>query len=287
MREKFFGLFSVILACIFWSISFSVSKVLLRQISPFELAFTRFLLASVFSAIIFFPKIRKISMKWEYQKHLLVAGFLGVTLYFIFENWGLKFTSASEGALLVGSFPALSLLLETIREKEKPKLNRILGVLSSLLGIVLIVGSTGISLNIDNLIGDFLILLSGLSWVAYNLRIKRVEGIYPYEVLTTFQLIYGTILFIPLLSITGLRLPTGIESLLGLFYLAFFCSALGYLLYNYGLKRLAVTQLVNTLNLIPLFGALWGVLFLKETLDFWKILGGLFIVIGVGLTTLK
>lgn len=287
MREKFFGLFSVILACIFWSISFSVSKVLLRQISPFELAFTRFLLASVFSAIIFFPKIRKISMKWEYQKHLLVAGFLGVTLYFIFENWGLKFTSASEGALLVGSFPALSLLLETIREKEKPKLNRILGVLSSLLGVVLIVGSTGISLNIDNLIGDFLILLSGLSWVAYNLRIKRVEGIYPYEVLTTFQLIYGTILFIPLLSITGLRLPTGIESLLGLFYLAFFCSAIGYLLYNYGLKRLAVTQLVNTLNLIPLFGALWGVLFLKETLDFWKILGGLFIVIGVGLTTLK
>lgn len=287
MREKFFGLFSVILACIFWSISFSVSKVLLRQISPFELAFTRFLLASVSSAIIFFPKIRKISMKWEYQKHLLVAGFLGVTLYFIFENWGLKFTSASEGALLVGSFPALSLLLETIREKEKPKLNRILGVLSSLLGVVLIVGSTGISLNIDNLIGDFLILLSGLSWVAYNLRIKRVEGIYPYEVLTTFQLIYGTILFIPLLSITGLRLPTGIESLLGLFYLAFFCSAIGYLLYNYGLKRLAVTQLVNTLNLIPLFGALWGVLFLKETLDFWKILGGLFIVIGVGLTTLK
>jgi len=287
VREKFFGLFSVILACIFWSISFSVSKVLLRQISPFELAFTRFLLASVFSAIIFFPKIRKISMKWEYQKHLLVAGFLGVTLYFIFENWGLKFTSASEGALLVGSFPALSLLLETIREKEKPKLNRILGVLSSLLGVVLIVGSTGISLNIDNLIGDFLILLSGLSWVAYNLRIKRVEGIYPYEVLTTFQLIYGTILFIPLLSITGLRLPTGIESLLGLFYLAFFCSAIGYLLYNYGLKRLAVTQLVNTLNLIPLFGALWGVLFLKETLDFWKILGGLFIVIGVGLTTLK
>jgi len=287
VREKFFGLFSVILACIFWSISFSVSKVLLRQISPFELAFTRFLLASVSSAIIFFPKIRKISMKWEYQKHLLVAGFLGVTLYFIFENWGLKFTSASEGALLVGSFPALSLLLETIREKEKPKLNRILGVLSSLLGVVLIVGSTGISLNIDNLIGDFLILLSGLSWVAYNLRIKRVEGIYPYEVLTTFQLIYGTILFIPLLSITGLRLPTGIESLLGLFYLAFFCSAIGYLLYNYGLKRLAVTQLVNTLNLIPLFGALWGVLFLKETLDFWKILGGLFIVIGVGLTTLK
>lgn len=287
MSEKFLGLLSVIVACIFWSVSFSVSKVLLRQISPFELAFIRFLLASVFSFIIFFSKIRGISMKWKYQKHLLEAGLLGVTLYFIFENWGLKFTSASEGALLVGSFPALSLLLETFNEKEKPASNRILGVVVSLLGVALIVGSTGIKLEINNLIGDFLILLSGLSWVAYNLKIKKVEHMYPYEVLTTFQLIYGTILFIPLLSFTGLRIPKGTESLLGLFYLAFFCSALGYLLYNYGLKRLAVTQLVNTLNLIPLFGALWGVLFLKETLDLWKTLGGLLIVVGVGLTTIK
>lgn len=287
MNGKIKGLLSVILACIFWSISFSVSKILLKQVSPFELAFTRFFLASIFSLIIFFPKIKNIPLKWEYQKPLFMAGLLGVTLYFIFENWGLKFTTASEGALLVGSFPAMGLFLEIFKEKEDPPKERILGIILSLFGVFLIVGSAGINLKIQNFIGDSLILLSGLSWVIYNWKIKRVNHIYPFEVITTFQLIYGTILFIPLLSFTGLRIPKGKEGLLGIFYLAFFCSALGYLLYNYGLKKMTVSQAVNILNLIPLFGALWGVIFLKESLGLIEIIGGILIILGVSITTWK
>lgn len=287
MKEKFLGLLSVTLACIFWSLSFSVSKILLKQVSPFELAFTRFFLASIFSYIIFFPKVKNIPLKWDYQKPLFVAGLLGVTLYFIFENWGLKFTTASEGSLLVGSFPAMGLLLEIFKEQKHPPKERILGIILSLLGVILILGNAGIKFKIQNLIGNFLILLSGLSWVMYNWEIKRVNHIYPFEVLTTFQLIYGTFLFIPLLFFTGLRIPTSKEGLLGIFYLAFFCSALGYLLYNYGLKKMEVSQVVNILNLIPLFGALWGVIFLKENLGFIEILGGLFIILGVSITTWK
>ncbi|MCX7942281.1 MAG: DMT family transporter [Dictyoglomaceae bacterium] len=287
MKEKISGLLSVILACIFWSLSFSVSKILLRQVSPFELAFTRFLLASIFSFIIFFPKVKNIPLKWDYQKPLFIAGLLGVTLYFIFENWGLKFTTASEGALLVGSFPAMGLLLEIFKEKEYPPKERILGLILSLFGVILILGSAGINFKIQNLFGNFLILLSGLSWVIYNWEIKRVNHIYPFEVLTTFQLIYGTFLFIPLLSFTGLRIPKGKEGFLGIFYLAFFCSALGYLLYNYGLKKMKVSQVVNILNLIPLFGALWGVIFLKEILGLIEILGGILIILGVSITTWK
>lgn len=287
MNRKILGVLSVVSACIFWSVSFSVSKILLRQVSPFELAFTRFLLASLFSFIIFFSKVKNIPLKWEYQKPLFIAGLLGVTLYFIFENWGLKFTTASEGALLVGSFPAMGLLLEIFKEREDPPKSRILGIILSLLGVFLIVGSAGINLKTQNLIGNFLILLSGLSWVIYNWEIKRFNHIYPFEVLTTFQLIYGTILFIPLLSFTGLRIPRGMEGFLGIFYLAFFCSALGYLLYNYGLKKMKVSQVVNILNLIPLFGAIWGVIFLKESLGLIEILGGILIILGVSITTWK
>lgn len=287
MNEKILGVFSIILACIFWSISFSVSKILLRQVSPFELAFTRFLLASIFSFIIFFPKVKNVPIKWEYQKPLFMAGVLGVTLYFIFENWGLKFTTASEGALLVGSFPAMGLIIEIFKERKDPPKSRILGIILSLMGVFLIVGNAGINLKIQNLLGDFLILLSGLCWVIYNWEIKKVNHIYPFEVLTTFQLMYGTILFIPLLSFTGLRFPKGMEGILGVFYLAFFCSALGYLLYNYGLKKMAVSQVVNILNLIPLFGAIWGVVFLKEVLGVLEILGGFLIILGVSITTWK
>jgi|YelNatPaOPRAMG01_1025707.scaffolds.fasta_scaffold03011_10 drug/metabolite transporter (DMT)-like permease len=285
MRDKVYAVFTVSLACFFWSISFSVSKILLKQVSPFELAFIRFLLAGIFSSLLFFPKIKRIPFKWEYHRPLFLAGLLGVTLYFVFENSGLKFTSASEAALLVGAFPIFGLVMEIFKEKKDPPLNRIIGIILSFIGVILILGNTGINLKIQNLIGDFLVLLSGVSWVIYNWEIKKVNHKYPYEVITTFQLFYGTILFIPFLLFTGLRIPKGIENILGIFYLAFFCSSFGYLLYNYGLKKLSVSQVVNLLNLVPLFGALWGIIFLKETLGIFQILGGFLIIMGVSLTT--
>lgn len=277
----------VILACLFWSISFSVSKILLIKMSPFELAFIRFLLATMFSGIIFYPKIKSSKLTFNYQKPLILAGFLGVTLYFIFENTGLKFTEASEGALIVGSFPALSLLFELLSLKENPPTNRILGVISSILGVILIIGDSGIKLKINNLIGDFLILLSGISWIIYNWEIKKVNKIYPYEVITTFQMFWGSLFFIPILLFTGINIPLERNYIIGIFYLSFFCSALGYLFYNYGLKHLAISQVTNILNLIPLFGALWGIIFLKESLSIIKILGGFLIILGVSLSSLK
>ncbi|ACK41929.1 MULTISPECIES: DMT family transporter [Dictyoglomus] len=287
MKEKLIGLTLVIIACLFWSISFSVSKLLLKILSPFELAFIRFFLASIFSLIVFFPKIRKASLSWNYQKPLFIAGLLGVTLYFIFENSGLKFTDASEGALIVGSFPALGLLVEYLFHREKLPLNRILGVLLSILGVFLIMSDSGLNLKFNNLFGDFLILLSGISWVIYNWEIKRVNQNYPHEVITTFQMIWGSILFIPFLFSTGLKIPKTLDAFIGIFFLAFFCSGLGYLFYNHGLKILSVSQVVNILNLIPLFGAIWGVIYLNESLTFIKIIGGVLIILGVSISSSK
>lgn len=285
--KRIIGLTLVIVACLFWSISFSVSKILLKTLSPFELAFIRFFLASIFSLIIFLPKIKKASFNWKYQKPLFIAGLFGVTLYFIFENTGLKFTDASEGALIVGSFPALGLLTEYILQKEKLPLNRILGVLLSISGVFLIMSDSGLNLKFNNLFGDFLILLSGVSWVIYNWEIKKVNQKYPYEILTTFQMIWGSILFLPFLMFTGLKIPKTSDALIGIFFLSFFCSGLGYLFYNYGLKTLSVSQVMNILNLIPLFGAIWGVIYLKETLTLIKIVGGILIILGVSLSSSK
>gem|GEM_PF-3949104 len=172
---------------------------------PLSLPLLDFFFASIFSLIVFLPKIKKASFNRKYQKPLFIAGLFGVTLYFIFENTGLKFTDASEGALIVGSFPALGLLTEYILQKEKLPLNRILGVLLSISGVFLIMSDSGLNLKFNNLFGDFLILLSGVSWVIYNWEIKKVNQKYPYEILTTFQMIWGSILFLPFLMFTGLK----------------------------------------------------------------------------------
>jgi drug/metabolite transporter (DMT)-like permease len=52
-------------------------------------------------------KIRK-----EDRKRVALSGLFGITLYFTLENIGVCMTSASNAALIVASFPALTTLLE-------------------------------------------------------------------------------------------------------------------------------------------------------------------------------
>lgn len=68
-----------------------------------------------------------------------------------------------------------------------------------------------------------------------------------------------------------------------LVYLAVACSVGGFLLYNYGLRRMAPSVAVNILNLVPVFGVLSAVIINGEPFRLAQAAGGAVIVAGVAL----
>ncbi len=67
--------------------------------------------------------------------------------------------------------------------------------------------------------------------------------------------------------------------------LGILCTAIALIMFYHLLKRIGVAKTVSVTYLIPVFGILWGMLFLGEALTPNMLLGGLLVMGGVGLTT--
>jgi Na+/H+ antiporter NhaC len=67
---------------------------------------------------------------------IALTGFLGTTLYFAAENYGVAMLPASTSSLIVGSFPAMALVLECLIDKVSPRPIKTLGiVLAGIIGL--------------------------------------------------------------------------------------------------------------------------------------------------------
>ncbi|WP_406110448.1 DMT family transporter [Streptomyces sp. NBC_01003] len=100
--------------------------------------------------------------------------------------------------------------------------------------------------------GDVLLLLGGLMWAGYNVLGKYASRGQDAVNLTYHQTVAGAAGFLlaSLLEIGEWRMPDASASAM-LTYLAVACSVGGFLLYNYGLRRMTSSVAVNILNLVP------------------------------------
>jgi drug/metabolite transporter (DMT)-like permease len=67
--------------------------------------------------------------------------------------------------------------------------------------------------------------------------------------------------------------------------LGVFCTGLAFILYFQLLKKIGVVRTVVVTYLVPVFGMLWGTLFLAENITVKMMIGAALILAGVGLST--
>jgi len=275
---------------VFWGLSFTSSKVVLNSgLPPLTLALIRFILASIF----LFPvlKLREPGIKIP-RKNLLpliISGFLGVTLYFFFENTGIKLTTASNAALIIAAIPVFTILAEYLLYRQSVKLFRMGGVLLSIAGVYLLIGNPGAGdINAQRIYGNLLMLGACLSWVAYIQFSRRLHPVFSGLSLTTFQSFFGTLFLLPL-ALAEHRSWVMVEPKvwLNILYLGIFCSAVCYFLYLYALARVDSIVVSSYINIIPVVGAVGGVVLLGEKLTLVQVIGGTIVILGVVIVNLR
>ncbi|MCE5193330.1 MAG: EamA family transporter [Candidatus Cryosericum sp.] len=288
MRTNRLGSVAAVVASAFvWGTSFTVSKLALRSIPPLSLAWIRFVLAT---AILFvWLLIRHESLHLSRQEFWTMAlgGTLGYTLNHIFENVGLALSTASEISLMMGIFPVLSLLIEGLVYHRKFSRLAFIGIAFSVAGVVLIIDPRSLVgvLAGRRLLGDGLIVLSGICWAFYSILVKNLAATSSASRTAMFQMLFGTLVLFPLIVVFERpTLPIPASSVWAVFYLAVFCSVGGYSLYNYGVAGMASTQAVNILNLIPVFGVLTSWIILHEQVTPTQLTGGVIVLLGVFLS---
>ncbi len=273
-----------ILATVFlWGMSYISIKVTVSEVPPTTMAFIRFFIASVVLLFV----LRKLEPGARLHKvdigRMFLAGGLGITLYFYFENAGVRLTTAANASLIAAVVPVTAIILDIIIFKTKATKVQVFAMVAAFIGAYLAVTANGqLDLKSNTFIGNLLMLCAMAAWVTYTLVTKSFRDKYSGLFLTAWQTFCGTILLLPL-TLLEYKQWTGYSLLAwaNILYLAIFCSALGYFLYIYALKRLDVAITTLYLNLVPIIGVLSGHFVLNERILPIQIAGGLMIILSI------
>ena len=142
MKSKSLAHAMAVFLMMIWGVSYISVKVVIQQgVAPLQLAFYRFLIASVILYLVLKLKYPEEKILKEDRVKMALSGVFGVMLYFLFENYSIKYTSASNVSILLSSIPVFTLISQKIVFKEKLTVLKISGAVLSVIGIVIIIGS--------------------------------------------------------------------------------------------------------------------------------------------------
>ncbi len=274
------------LACLLWSGSIIASKLSYDTLAPMSLGLIRFSLSTVvFFAICLLGGQRTVPDARS-MAQIALTGLLGTTLYFAAENYGVQMLPASTSSLIVGSFPAMALLLEWVIDHARPRPAKTMGIVLAFLGVALLALTESREGGSDVLVGSLVLMFGGLCWALYNFAMRMVMGRYTTLTITTWQTLFGALGFIPFVMAEGmpdqLPSPTAWASLA---YLVLGCTVIGFVLYNWGLEELEPSTATSLSNLIPVFGLVLSALILGEQISLQQLVGGTIVVAGIVLST--
>jgi len=272
-----------------WAGSFVAVKITVEEILPIHLGFLRFLVATPIMVLILFLRKKDIRIPTKELPSLSVLGLTGVTFLYIFQFIGIEYTTASTSSVLINTNVIFIVILSALFLKEFLSFKKILGVIFSFLGVIVVIftQTTNETIVFSNkfFIGCLFILLSAFCWAVYSIVGKRLLTKYNSFTVTTYAFILGTIFFLPAIfpDILGVVQNISFNGWLAVFYLALLCSVFGYVAWYYALSKTEASRAAVFLNLIPIFTITLS-FFIKEIPTILFLVGAILIMYGVYLT---
>jgi drug/metabolite transporter (DMT)-like permease len=285
--------FKLLLTAIIWGGTFIAGRIVVREVEPFTAAFLRFALASIFLISITYKTGKHVKLVPPQQLgSIILLGITGIFAYNFFFFSGLKYISAGRASIIIATNPIFISLLSAYFFKEKMSLLKIVGIVLSVSGAILVISKGNPANLLSGKIGsgETFILLCVMSWVIYSLIGKMVMVNLSPLISVTYSIMIGTIaLFFPayvngmLKFISSYSLPVWGS----LFYLGFFGTVVGFLWYYQGIKNIGPMKASIFINFVPISALLLGNIFLKEHLTISLLIGAILVISGIIFTNIS
>jgi drug/metabolite transporter (DMT)-like permease len=220
----------------------------------------------------------------------LLLGASGIFAYNLFFLGALARLPASRTSLIIALNPVVTIAAASLLLGERLSARRWLGVAIALLGVWIVVSRGDVLGSVRGAVGIGELLMFGgvCSWAAYTLLGRRVlAGLSPLAA-TTYAALWGLVFLalaaapdLPDLARSGFTLPV----VLSVLYLGVMGTSVAFVWYYQAVQRLGASRTVVFNNLVPVFGATFGVLLLGEPLLPSMLVGGAIAVAGVMLVS--
>lgn len=250
----------------------------------------RFLFAAIFFEILRLLKVIKIDLNKRKIKKLLIIALFQPVLYFVFETYGLMFSTSGEAGIMISLIPLFVTVLSALFLNERASLGQVFFIILSVSGVILIqVSNHKLNTN-PNWWGFILLMGAVLSSSLYNIFARKsvyeftpVEGTYFMMLISaiSFNIIYIIKLLTKGNIVSYLNLFTSVNLIIPITYLSVFSSVVAFFLVNYSLKRLPAHISAVYTNLSTVVTLLAGYFILKEKFTIYHVIGSIIIIIGI------
>jgi drug/metabolite transporter (DMT)-like permease len=267
-----------------------VAKTVTQEVNPVVLTFLRNCISLLALLILFFVREKRVKVEKKDFKQLLWLSFLAVPINQFLYLYGIKFTLASNGALLYATTPALILILSYFMLSEALTKKKILGVFIAFIGVAIVMFERGIDFTSDYFYGNVMIFLAVVAWALFAIQGKKLVIKYGAFHITALSMIGGAAMFLPIgfIEFAWHGLPTiTFGNWMSILYLSLGTSVIAYILWFYALGKLDTTKVAVFANAQPIFTTIMAVIFLHQPITSTFVVGGAITIAGVFLTQRK
>ncbi|HKC90732.1 MAG: DMT family transporter [Chloroflexi bacterium] len=273
-----------------WSGSWITGKLALATAPPLEISTARFVIAAIVLAGI--AIVTRTDLGRGGLRPVIIAGAFGYCGYNAFVFVGLTMAPASDGALIVPTLIPVLTALAASFVGERLTATRLVGFAIASAGAALVIaaGQTGDELSSRRLVGDVLMLLGACCWAVYTvLGTIALRTRSPLAVVTIAAPVGAALLFPLGFLEKGYADVSGWSSgvWLNVLYLALAGSVASFILFYWLVRRVGAGVAAMTSYFVPVLTLAMAVVFLGDRPQPLQLVGGVVILAGVRLATLR
>ena len=275
MENKYWILITILGAV--WGSAFMFIKIATPELGPIALVNIRLAVAG----LIFIPFL----LQNKYLKHfksniknILVLSILNTALPFSLFAFASLESSSNMLSILNGTTAIMAVVISTIWLKVKLNVYQIMGVFVGLFGIIVLANPDNIYISTK---ATIFCLGAAFCYALSANYIQKFAHKTNTTVLIGWSLVIASILLIPL---TLLNLPSQFPSpkvIFSILWLGVISTGIAFLGYVRLIEKIGAVKTATVAYFIPVFGVIWGYIFLSEPITLQILIGMMLILTGI------
>ncbi|PKM52236.1 MAG: EamA family transporter [Firmicutes bacterium HGW-Firmicutes-7] len=271
--------------------SFMFTKLTLAYVLDiYHMLAFRFLIAFVVMTILLLFKIIKVNYRGKKLRMLFLLGLFQPIIYFVFETKGIELLPSSQAGIMIACIPIIVMIFAFIFLNEKITLKRLVFIMLSVFGAIIINVNNFSGGSIRGLLFLFIAVLAG---AIYNILSRKLHLEFSAIEITYLMMGFGAIVFNGLslgihinkeVLLDYFKPLTSPQAIIGFLYLSILSSIVAFFVLNYILSKAEASKVAVFANFTTVVSIFAGVVIMNEIFMWQQLIGAIMIIIGVYFT---
>ena len=271
----------LLLLAVLWSGSFAFIKIGVESVGPLTLTWARLSIAAVLLMIWLKLNSIRLPRNLGYWKICAFIGLIGNALPFSLISWGETRIDSGLKAVLMGIMPITTAVLAHIFIKDESFTARTgMGIMVGLGSVAVLVGPAAFEGLSGPLVAQLAVVLSAICYGASTTFTRFFSGHWSGKQIAGGTMICACLWMTPVTFLIESPLTQSITASgwLAIAYLGVGPTAIAMLIFFHLISQLGANRFAQVNYIVPVLGALWGVLFLNEIFS-WRLITALTLVV--------